>query len=258
MALPLPIAASPGHGTSLGSAGQFLAGWPGPAIGCFAGRIDQPYMSNGWGEVSRMDDQTEIGQLGALREFYGEPMPSSLVKEVPHLTEPYAAPIRASPFVILSTAGQDGLDASPRGGPPGFVRIQDSKTLILPDRSGNNRVDSLSNLVGDPRIAMIFLVPGVSECMRVNGHARISVDQGLLQSFADTNGRLPPVAIIISIDTCYAQCSQAITRAKLWDLDARVDRTTLPSFGKMLQACRAEFDGAAFDTQMAALGAPED
>jgi PPOX class probable FMN-dependent enzyme len=194
-----------------------------------------------------MEDLSDVTDLGVLRDLYGEPMHSALIKEVTHLTEPYAALIRASPFAVLATSGEGGLDASPRGGTPGFVRVVDKTTLILPDRSGNNRVDSLSNLVGDPRIALIFLIPGVSECMRVNGKARISVDPELLQSFMDGNGKLPRAAIIVTIDRCYAQCSQAIMRAKLWDADAQVDRKSLPTFGKMLQACQAEFDAGAFD-----------
>jgi PPOX class probable FMN-dependent enzyme len=203
-----------------------------------------------------MDHLSNITELGALRDLYGEPMHTALIKEVPHLTEPYAALIRASPFVILATSGAEGLDASPRGGTPGFVRVVDKTTLILPDRSGNNRVDSFSNLVGDPRIALIFLIPGISECMRVNGKARISVDPELLQSFVDGNGKLPRAALIITIERCYAQCSQAIMRAKLWEAEAQVDRKSLPTFGKMLQACQAEFDAGAFDRSY--IGVPPD
>ena len=206
-----------------------------------------------------MNDQTKINQPEVLRDLYGEPVPASLVKEMTFLTEPYAAFIKASPFVILSTSGAEGLDASPRGGPPGFVRVVDKKTLILPDRSGNNRVDSLSNVVSDPRIAMLFLVPGAGETMRVNGQAKISVEPDLLQSFADTNGKIPRSAMIVSIDRCYVHCSQSLARSKLWDPSAQVDRKTLPSIGQMLQACRAEFDGAAYDKRNAEEGSePED
>jgi uncharacterized protein len=206
-----------------------------------------------------MNDQVKINQPEVLRDLYGEPVPASLVKEMTFLTDAYAAFIKASPFVILSTCGEEGLDASPRGGPPGFVRVVDKKTLILPDRSGNNRVDSLSNVVSDPRIAMLFLVPGVGETMRVNGEARISVEPELLQSFADTNGKIPRSAMIVSIDRCYVHCSQSLARSKLWDPAAQVDRKALPSIGQMLQACRAEFDGAAYDKRNAAEGSePED
>lgn len=206
-----------------------------------------------------MNDQTKISDTKVLHDLYGEPVPASLVKEMTFLTDDYAAFIKASPFVILSTSGPEGLDASPRGGPPGFVRVADNKTLILPDRSGNNRVDSLSNVVSDPRIAMLFLVPGVCETMRVNGTAKVSIDADLLQSFADHNGKLPRSALVVSIDRAYVHCSQSLARSKLWDPASQVDRKSLPSIGQMLQACRAEFDGAAYDQRNAEEGSePED
>ena len=194
-----------------------------------------------------MNDQTKITQGDALRDLYGEPVPASLVKEMTFLTEPYAAFIKASPFVVLSTSGEEGLDASPRGGPPGFVRVVDKKTLMLPDRSGHNRVDSLSNVVSDPRVALLFLVPGVGETMRVNGRAKVSVDPELVASFADANGKIPRSVLIIEIDRAYVHCSQSLSRSKLWDPAAQVNRKVLPTIGQMLQACRAEFDGAAYD-----------
>ena len=206
-----------------------------------------------------MNDQARISAPEVLRDLYGEPVPASLVKEMTYLTDAYAAFILASPFVVISTSGAEGLDASPRGGPPGFVRVADKKTLILPDRSGNNRVDSLSNVVSDPRIAMLFLVPGVGETMRVNGTARVSVEPDLLASFADVNGKIPRSALIVSIDRAYVHCSQSLARSKLWDPAAQVERKALPSIGQMLQACRAEFDGAAYDKRNAEEGdTPED
>lgn len=206
-----------------------------------------------------MNDESKITQADTLRDLYGEPVPASLVKEMTFLTDEYAAFIKASPFVVISTSGAEGLDASPRGGPPGFVRVVDKTTLMLPDRSGNNRVDSLSNVVSDPRIAMLFLVPGVSETMRVNGRAKVSVDADLIQSFADLNGKLPRSVMVVSIDRCYVHCSQSLARSKLWDPAAQIDRKALPSIGQMLQACRAEFDGAAYDRRNAEEGSePED
>lgn len=206
-----------------------------------------------------MNDQSRITQADTLRDLYGEPVPASLVKEMTFLTDEYAAFIKASPFVVISTSGAEGLDASPRGGPPGFVRVVDKTTLMLPDRSGNNRVDSLSNVVSDPRIAMLFLVPGVSETMRVNGRAKVSVDADLIQSFADLNGKLPRSVMVVSIDRCYVHCSQSLARSKLWDPASIIDRKALPSIGQMLQACRAEFDGAAYDRRNAEEGSePED
>jgi PPOX class probable FMN-dependent enzyme len=206
-----------------------------------------------------MNEQAKISQAETLRDLYGEPVPASLVKEMTFLTDAYAAFIKASPFVVLSTSGEEGLDASPRGGPPGFVRIVDRNTLILPDRSGNNRVDTLSNVVADPRIAMLFLVPGVGETMRVNGTARVSVDPDLVQSFADANGKIPRSVLIVTIERCYVHCSQSLARSRLWDPAAQVERKSLPSIGQMLQACRAEFDGAAYDKRNAEEGSePED
>jgi uncharacterized protein len=194
-----------------------------------------------------MNDQSRITEAETLRDLYGEPVPASQVKEMTFLTEPYAAFIKASPFVVVSTSGAEGLDASPRGGPPGFVRVVDKKTLMLPDRSGNNRVDTLSNIVEDPRVGMLFFVPGVGETMRVNGHAKISTDADLIAGFADVNGKIPRSVMIVSIDRCYVHCSQSLSRSKLWDPAAQVDRKSLPTIGQMLQACRTEFDGAAYD-----------
>jgi PPOX class probable FMN-dependent enzyme len=194
-----------------------------------------------------MNDQSKISQPEILRDLYGDPVPASLVKEMTFLTDAYAAFIKASPFVVLSTSGEEGLDASPRGGPPGFVRVVDRNSLMLPDRSGNNRIDSLSNVVADPRIAMLFLVPGVGETMRVNGRAEVSVDPALLQSFADVNGKIPRSVLVIRIERAYVHCSQSLSRAKLWDPATQIDRKALPSIGQMLQDCRAEFDGAAYD-----------
>lgn len=194
-----------------------------------------------------MNEPSKIIDPAFLRDLYGEPVPASLVKEVTFLTEPYAQFIQASPFVVISTSGAGGLDCSPRGGPPGFVRVADKKTLILPDRSGNNRVDTLSNIAEDGRIAMLFLVPGMGETMRVNGRSRISIDPELLASFADVNGKVPRSAIVVSIESAYVHCSQSLSRSKLWDPAAQVDRKSMPTIGQMLQACRTEFDGAAYD-----------
>lgn len=207
-----------------------------------------------------MNEPSKIIDPGFLRELYGEPVPASLVKEMTFLTGPYIQFIETSPFVVISTAGEGGLDCSPRGGPPGFVRVADKKTLILPDRSGNNRVDTLSNIADDGRIAMLFLVPGMGETMRVNGRARISIDPELLESFADVNGRIPRSAVIVSIESAYVHCSQSLSRSKLWDPAAQVDRKSMPTIGQMLQACRSEFDGDAYDRENEEAGGliPED
>jgi PPOX class probable FMN-dependent enzyme len=134
---------------------------------------------------------------------------------------------------VLATCGPEGLDCSPRGDPPGFVRVADEHTLIIPDRRGNNRIDSLRNLVRDPRIALLFLIPGVGETMRVNGTAKISIDPALTESFA-MNGKVPKCVLVVTVQTAYFQCTKAIIRSKLWDPASKVDRKTLPTPGSIL------------------------
>src|SRR3954468_11187721 len=155
---------------------------------------------------------TSLAQLEALFGAVGE---ASLKKEVDYLHPAYQALIRASPFAMLATAGSGGLDASPRGDPPGFVAIQDDKTLLLPERRGNNRIDSLRNLLTDPRVALLFLVPGVGETLRVNGRARITVAPEMLQRFA-MEGKLPQCVLVIEVESVYFQCARALQRSKLW------------------------------------------
>lgn len=207
-----------------------------------------------------MNEQSKILNPASLRELYGPAMPTALTKEVPFLTGPYGEFIKASPFVVISTAGEDGLDASPRGGPPGFVRIVDHKTLHMPDRSGNNRVDTLSNIASDGRIGMLFLIPGIGETMRVNGSAKVSSDTALCESFSDTNGKIPRAVVIITIESAYVHCSQALSRSKLWDSSAQIERKSLPSMGTLLQSAAKAFDGDKYDKDLAAEGGliPED
>lgn len=192
-----------------------------------------------------------INDTEALQALYGEPAPASLLKEVDHVHPHYRAFIEAAPFVVLATVGPDGLDASPRGDPAGFVTIADDKTLLIPDRRGNNRLDSLRNIVADPRVALLFLVPGVNETLRVNGRARISVDPDLLARFA-LNDKPPRSVVVVEVETVYFQCSRALLRSALWDADKQVDRTTLPSVGCMLSDLSAgTFDGETYDRELA-------
>ena len=134
---------------------------------------------------------------------------------------------------MLATCGPEGLDCSPRGDPPGFVRVVDEHTLLIPDRRGNNRIDRLRNLVRDPRVALLFLIPGVGETMRVNGRARISTDPKLTESFA-MNGKVPKCVLVVTVERAYFQCTKAIIRSKLWDPASKVDRKTLPTPGSIL------------------------
>lgn len=188
----------------------------------------------------------------ALQALYGEPGEASLKKEVDHVHPHYRAFIEAAPFAMLATCGPDGLDASPRGDPAGFVVVEDEKTLLLPDRRGNNRMDSLLNVLADPRVALLFLVPGVGETLRVNGTARISVDPALLERFA-MDGKLPRSVLIIDVQTVYFQCSRALLRSRLWDPATQVPRSALPSTGRILSDLTAgTFDGVAYDRDLPA------
>lgn len=188
----------------------------------------------------------------ALQALYGEPGEASLKKEVDHVHPHYRAFIEAAPFAMLATCGPDGLDASPRGDPAGFVVVEDEKTLLLPDRRGNNRIDSLLNVLADPRVALLFLVPGVGETLRVNGTARISVDPALLERFA-MDGKLPRSVLIIDVQTVYFQCSRALLRSRLWDPATQVPRSALPSTGRILSDLTAgTFDGVAYDRDLPA------
>jgi hypothetical protein len=175
---------------------------------------------------------TSVAELEAL---YGIPNEASTVKEVDWLTPHYRAYIEASPFMALATSGPEGLDCSPRGDKPGFVRIHDDKTLMLPDRRGNNRVDSLRNIVRNPRVGLLFLIPGVGNTLRVNGQAHLSVDPDLLESFA-VEDKAPRSVTVITVETVYFQCARALVRSELWNPDRHVDPRSLPSAGEILAA----------------------
>jgi len=173
---------------------------------------------------------TGIDQLEAL---FGEVGESSRRKEVDHVHPVYRSLIEASPFAILATIGPGGLDTSPRGDPPGFVSVENDKTLLLPERRGNNRIDSLRNIVSDPRVALLFLIPGIGETLRVNGRARICTAPALLQRFVMA-GQAPKCVLVIDVEAVYFQCARAIVRSDLWNPDKRVDPKSLPTPGQIL------------------------
>ena len=174
---------------------------------------------------------TSIAQLEAL--YLPAPVAASTTKVAHSMTPHYRRLIEASPFAALATCGPEGLDCSPRGDKPGFVRIHDDKTLMMPDRRGNNRIDSLRNIVRDPRCAFLFLIPGSGTTMRVNGRAHLSIDPELLESFAvDDKG--PRSVIVLEIDELYFQCARAIVRSDLWNPDRHVDPKSLPTPGEIL------------------------
>ncbi len=178
---------------------------------------------------------TVITDVAALETLYGQPGETSLLKEVDYITPEYRAFIEASPFAVLSTVGPEGIDGSPRGDKPGFVRVADDRTLMLPDRRGNNRVDSLRNVVRDPRTALMFMVPGSSTTLRVNGQGAVDTDPALCESFA-VDGKPPRSVLVLKVDAVYFQCARALIRSDLWNPEIQVDPKDLPTPGKMLAA----------------------
>lgn len=192
-----------------------------------------------------------ITDIAALEALYGEPATASIAKEVPALTPGYRALIEASPFFVLATSGPGGLDASPRGDGPGFVRVADDRTLLIPDRRGNNRIDSLRNILADPRVGLLFLVPGLNETLRVNGRAVIDTDPALCDSFA-VDGKAPKSVLVVTIETVFFQCARALLRSRLWDPTAQVPRSDLPSVGALLAEASAGREGGdAYDRSLA-------
>ncbi len=174
-----------------------------------------------------------IATVKQLEAIYGQPNEASTVKVANRITPQYRMLIEKSPFAALATCGPEGLDCSPRGDLPGFVRVHDEKTLMMPDRRGNNRVDSLRNIVRDPRVALLFLIPGSGSTLRLNGRAQISADAELLASFK-IDGKAPRTVIVMSVEEIYFQCARAIVRSDLWNPDKRVDPGTLPTPGQIL------------------------
>ena len=174
-----------------------------------------------------------VTTIDELEAIYGFPGETSTAKVADRVTPSYRALIERSPFAVLATCGPEGLDCSPRGDVAGFVRIHDEKTLMMPDRHGNNRIDSLRNIVRDPRIALLFLIPGSGNTLRLNGRACVSVDFELLSSF-EMDGKAPRSVIVITIEEVYFQCARAILRSDLWNPDKRVDPKSLPTPGRIL------------------------
>ncbi len=191
--------------------------------------------------------ERQITTIEELEALYGTPVGPSLAKEIDHISEHYRAFIEKAPFVVVATSGPGGLDCSPRGDPAGFVRVLDRRRVLIPDRRGNNRLDSLRNLVEDPRVSLLFLIPGVNETLRINGRARIIVDGGLAASFA-INDKTPKILLEVTADRVYYQCAKALIRSRLWASEARLPRSALPSTGQILEEItNREIDGAEHD-----------
>lgn len=212
-------------------------------------------MSDDW-----RDRTHDLGDLDALRARYPEPQrpaaAATLDKECDHVHPVYRPFVERAPWLVLATRRADGsLDLSPRGdaAPERLVEVVDEgRTLLLPDRRGNNRIDTLRNLVVDPAIGLLFLIPGVGEAIRVQGRARLSAAPLLCQRFAAQNGQLPRCVLVVDVHRVFFQCARAATRAGLWQDAARQDRASLPSTGSILAALSRGFDGGRYDAELPA------
>ncbi|MGE8104300.1 pyridoxamine 5'-phosphate oxidase family protein [Allorhizobium sp. NPDC080224] len=191
---------------------------------------------------------TVITTIEDLKAIYGEAGEASTAKVTAFLTPAYRTMIERSPFVALATVGPEGLDCSPRGDRGAVVRIEDDRTLALPDWRGNNRVDSLLNIVRDPRVALMFLIPGSNSVMRINGRAVVSVAPELIESFV-MDGHHPRSVVVVTIDEAYFQCARAVMRAELWKVERQVAANDLPTPGEMLKAAKQDFDRETYDRE---------
>ena len=199
--------------------------------------------------VAEQYDITTHEQLEAL---YGPVNPTSLTKETTSLTAQYRAWIEAAPFFAIASIGPGGLDCSPRGDKAGQVfEVVDDKTIVIPDRRGNNRLDTLRNIVSDRRVALLFLIPGINESLRINGDAMVSTDPDAMQRFS-VDGNLPATVIRVTINAVYYQCARALIRSGLWDADSHVPRATVPTAGQMNKAASDDFDAKSYDEALLA------
>ena len=190
---------------------------------------------------------TTFAELEAI--YSAAPAPASIAKVADHITPAYHKLIEHSPFVALATIGAEGLDCSPRGDAGPVVRILDEKHIAMPDRRGNNRIDSLRNIVENPKVALLFLLPGSGTTLRINGQARLTTDDILCKSFEMEN-KLPRCVIVIEVEAIYFQCARAVIRAGLWDATRNIAEDKLPSVGEILDSMTAgEIDGAKYDTE---------
>ena len=197
-----------------------------------------------------MSDAHIITALPELLALYPDVSPVSLRKEAPQLTPAYRKWIEAAPFFAIATSGVGGLDCSPRGDTPGqLFHVLDDQTIAIPDRRGNNRLDTLKNLVADPRVALLFLLPGINECVRINGRATLTTDPALRERFA-MDGKLPVTVIVVAIGTVYFQCARALMRSRLWDPSSHVHRFDIPTAGDMTKSADPAFDAEIYDAAL--------
>lgn len=199
-------------------------------------------------DVTERDTVTTLEELGAL---YAAPSERVLQKDSDRINAAGRAFIAASPFLILATGGDQGLDCSPKGDKPGFVAVEDDgRTLLIPDRRGNNRIDGLRNLVEDPRIGLIFLVPGANETFRVNGRARISIDPGLKRRFT-VDGKEPTTVMVVTVEQAFHHCPKALVRSDLWKRGSGNRPKDVPTLGTFAAARDPGVDGATYDAEYA-------
>ncbi len=184
--------------------------------------------------MSMADEKTRpIESTAGLRELYPPPTERAALKCLPKLDVHCRNFIALSPLVCIGTSTSEGADVSPRGDAPGFVQVLDDETLMLPDRPGNNRIDTMTNLATNAQVGLLFLIPGVNETLRINGLARISTDPEHLAR-GEANGKLPKTCLIIDVREAYLHCGKALIRSKLWDEESKIERSRLPSLGEMV------------------------
>lgn len=192
---------------------------------------------------------TVIDTPDALRETYAMPGETAQKKLLPRLEKHARAFIALSPFLVIASRGKGGADCSPRGDAPGFVHVVDDHTVLIPDRRGNNLLDTLGNVVEDPEVGLLFFVPGVSETLRANGTARIVTDQALLEPMA-VRGQVPASAMEVKIRQVYFHCGRSLIRARLWEPDSRIEKGGFPSLGRIIADQVAGVDAAEADSRL--------
>jgi len=190
-----------------------------------------------------------ISTLTELEALYAKPSDASIAKEITTLNDEYKRLIASSSFLTIASISPEGMDCSPRGDSAGFVQVLDDQTLAIPDRRGNNRLDTLRNIVTDPRVALLLLIPGYNETLRVNGQAYISDEEALIERF-DVGGKKPATVIVVEIEKIYFQCARALKRSHLWDKAYHVDASSLPSAGTLIRSADKGFDAQAYDGQL--------
>ena len=182
-----------------------------------------------------------------LTALYGpHDTPVATIKEIDHISDHYRMFIDLSPFIVVATTGPEGTDCTPRGDAAGFVRVADRHTVMIPDRRGNNRIDTLRNIVRDPRISLLFLIPGIGRTLRINGRASIRIDAEICATFM-VEGKLPRSVIVVTAERVYTQCPRALIRSRLWDPAQHSDEQALPSHGTMMKAIQENFAGEEWD-----------